>query len=120
MNNGTTNVVATSKVNDLLEDLNSGFDGLSKTDVEKRQNEGGFNEIEEKKVNPILNFLSYFWGPIPVMIEIAAVLSLLIRHFTDFFIIIVLLLMNTLISFWHNSKASNAIERLKKKRSPQA
>ncbi len=120
MNNGTTNVVATSKVNDLLEDLNTGFDGLSKTEVEKRHNEGGFNEIEDKKVNPLLNFFSYFWGPIPVMIEIAAVLSLLIRHFTDFFIIIVLLLMNTLISFWHNSKASNAIEMLKKKLSPQA
>ena len=120
MKNGTNNLVATSKVNDLLEELNTGHEGLTTVEAEKRQKEAGFNEILEKKINPVLNFLSYFWGPIPLMIEIAAVLSLLIRHFTDFFIIIVLLLMNTLISFWHNSKASNAIEMLKKKLSPQA
>jgi len=114
------NVVTVTKVNDLLDNLNTSFNGLNEAEVEKRQKDLGFNEIEEKRVNPVLNFLSYFWGPIPVMIEVAAVLSLLVRHFTDFFIIIVLLVMNTLISFWHNNKASNAIEMLKKKLSPQA
>lgn len=120
MNNETDNLVESSKVNDLLERLDSSFEGLTAVAAEKRLKERGFNEIIEKKANPILNFLSYFWGPIPVMIEIAAILSLLIRHYTDFFIILVLLLMNILISFWHNSKASNAIEMLKKKLSPYA
>ena len=120
MNNETDNLVESSKVNDLLERLDSSFEGLTAVAAEKRLKEHGFNEIIEKKANPILNFLSYFWGPIPVMIEIAAILSLLIRHYTDFFIILVLLLMNILISFWHNSKASNAIEMLKKKLSPYA
>ena len=120
MKNETASLVAISKVNDLLQDLNTGYSGLTKIEAEKRQKENGFNEIQEKKVNPVLNFLSYFWGPIPLMIEIAAILSLLIQHFADFFIIMFLLLMNTLISFWHNSKASNAIEMLKKKLSPQA
>jgi H+-transporting ATPase len=32
----------------------------------------GYNEIAEEKRNPILTFLSYFWGPIPWMIEIEA------------------------------------------------
>jgi len=118
--NGTDNLVEYSKVNDLLENLNSGFEGLTSAEAKERLKDHGYNEILEKKVNPILNFLSYFWGPIPVMIEIAALLSLLIHHYTDFFIILVLLLMNTLISFWHNSKASNAIEMLKKKLSPEA
>ncbi|MEJ2196616.1 MAG: plasma-membrane proton-efflux P-type ATPase, partial [Ignavibacteriaceae bacterium] len=120
MNNETDNLVESSKVNDLLERLDSSFEGLTAVAAEKRLKKRGFNEIIEKKANPILNFLSYFWGPIPVMIEIAAILSLLIRHYTDFFIILVLLLMNILISFWHNSKASNAIEMLKKKLSPYA
>ena len=120
MNNITDNLVESSKVNDLLDKLDSSFEGLTAATAEKRLKEFGFNEIIEKKVNPVLNFLSYFWGPIPVMIEIAAILSLLIRHYTDFFIILVLLLMNILISFWHNSKASNAIEMLKKKLSPYA
>lgn len=120
MKNGTENLVETSKVNDLLENFNSGFDGLTTVEAEKRLENEGYNEIMEKKINPFLNFLSYFWGPIPVMIEVAAILSLIIQHYTDFFIILVLLLMNTLISFWHNSKASNAIEMLKKKLSPEA
>jgi H+-transporting ATPase len=120
MKEETASLVATSKVNDLLQDLNTGYNGLTKIEAEKRQKENGFNEIQEKRINPVLNFLSYFWGPIPIMIEIAAILSLLIQHFADFFIIMVLLMMNTLISFWHNSKASNAIEMLKKKLSPQA
>ena len=120
MKNDSDNLVETSKVNDLLENLHTNQDGLTTKDAEKRLKEQGYNEIAEKKVNPILNFLSYFWGPIPVMIEVAAILSLLIHHYTDFLIILVLLLMNTLISFWHNSKASNAIEMLKKKLSPEA
>ena len=120
MKNGTDNLVEYSKVNDLLENLHSGFEGLTSDEAKERLAQQGYNEIVEKRVNPILNFLSYFWGPIPVMIEIAALLSLLIHHYTDFFIILVLLLMNTLISFWHNSKASNAIEMLKKKLSPDA
>ena len=113
-------LVETSKVNELLESLHSSSEGLTTQEVQKRINEEGYNEIVEKKVNPIVNFLSYFWGPIPLMIEVAAILSLLIHHYTDFFIILVLLLMNTLISFWHNRKASNAIELLKQKLSPQA
>jgi hypothetical protein len=35
----------------------------------------GPNEIEEKKTNPFLKFLTYFWGPIPWMIEAAVILS---------------------------------------------
>ena len=45
----------------------------------------------EKKTNPLLKFLSYFWGPIPWMIEIAVILSGVVRHWPDFFIILVLL-----------------------------
>ncbi len=51
----------------------------------------GPNEIEEHKTNALLKFLTYFWGPIPWMIEIAVVLSAVARHWPDFFIILVLL-----------------------------
>ena len=37
MNNETANLVATSKVNDLLEDLNSGYEGLTTSEAAKRQ-----------------------------------------------------------------------------------
>ena len=67
----------------------------------------------EKKTNALLKFLSYFWGPIPWMIEVAVVLSAVVRHWPDFFIILVLLLANATIGFWEEREAGNAIDALK-------
>jgi len=53
--------------------------GLSQAEAEKRLAQYGPNEIPEKKTNPFLQFLSYFWGPIPGMIIIAAILSAVLR-----------------------------------------
>lgn len=108
------------KVRDLLKKLNSSHEGLTDDQARVYQEKNGFNEIIEHKKNPILKFLGYFWGPIPIMIEAAAILSLLVNHYTDFYIIITLLLMNTLVGFWHDSKAGNAIEMLKKHLAPKA
>jgi len=88
--------------------------GLSSAEAEVRLSQFGPNELEEKKVNPILKFLSYFWGPIPWMIEIAAVLSAIVKHWDDLVIISVLLVFNALVGFWQEFKAANALEALKK------
>jgi H+-transporting ATPase len=75
----------------------------------------GYNELEEKHIHPFLKFLSYFWGPIPWMIEVAAVLSGIIRHWADFVIILVLLVVNATVAFWEEYKADNTIAELKSK-----
>jgi H+-transporting ATPase len=93
--------------------LGSSPDGLSQDEAQKRLTQYGPNEIEEKKTNPFLKFLSYFWGPIPWMIEAAVVLSALVRHWPDFIIILVLLLANAVIGFWEEYQAGNAIAALK-------
>ncbi len=49
------------------------------------------------------------------MIEVAAVLSALIHHWEDFFIIFALLLLNAAVGFWQEHKADNAIELLKER-----
>lgn len=72
-------------------------------------------KFPKKKVNPIVKFLSYFWGPIPGMIEIAAILSAVIHHWEDFWIILSLLLLNAVVGFWQEYKADDAINQLKKK-----
>ena len=66
----------------------------------------------EKKPNPLLKFLTYFWGPMPWMIEAAVILSAVARHWPDFFIILVLLLANAVVGFWEEL-AGNAIDALK-------
>ncbi|MGW8318658.1 MAG: plasma-membrane proton-efflux P-type ATPase, partial [Candidatus Promineifilaceae bacterium] len=70
--------------------------------------------------NPLLRFLAYFWGPIPWMIEAAALLSALVQRWADFVIILTLLLANAVVGFWEEYQAGNTIAALKKKLAPQA
>lgn len=51
--------------------------GLSDGQVAERRAQYGFNQLDEKKVNPLLMFLSYFWGPMPCMIWVAALVELI-------------------------------------------
>ncbi len=93
--------------------LRSSPDGLSQVEAQKRLSQYGPNELTEKKTNLLLKFLSYFWGPIPWMIEVAVILSGVVGHWPDFFIILLLLAANAVVGFWEEREASNAIEALK-------
>ncbi len=95
--------------------LESSPDGLTAAESTKRLAQYGPNEIEEKAANPLLQFLTYFWGPIPWMIEAAVVLSALAQHWPDFFIILLLLFANAVVGFWEEHQAGNAIAALKAK-----
>ena len=95
--------------------LGSTPDGLSDDEAKKRLAADGPNEIAEKKDNVFLKFLSYFWGPIPWMIEAAVILSGIVRHWPDFFIILVLLCSNAVVGFWEEHQAGNAMAALRKR-----
>ncbi|MFN2246866.1 MAG: plasma-membrane proton-efflux P-type ATPase [Candidatus Promineifilaceae bacterium] len=99
---------------DALKQLGTSLEGLSADDADQRLQKYGPNALAEKKVSPILQFLSYFWGPIPWMIEVALVLSAIVQHWADLIIILVLLVFNAVIGFWQEHQASNAVEALKK------
>jgi H+-transporting ATPase len=105
---------------EVLEQLDASRDGLSQEEAERRLERYGPNELVEKTVHPILKLLSYFWGPIPWMIEAAAILSALVRHWEDFVIITVLLVMNAGVGFWEEFQAGNAIAALKARLAPKA
>ena len=102
-------------ITELLAKLSTSRDGLSSSEATKRLQQYGRNEIEEKKHSRFVAFLRYFWGPIPWMIEAAAIISALIQHWDDLSIIIVLLAVNAVVGFWQENKATNAIELLKKR-----
>jgi H+-transporting ATPase len=90
-------------------------EGLNHKQVEQRLAKYGYNELIEKKANPILKFLSYFWGPIPIMIIVAAALSGILRHWPDLGVILALLIVNAVVGFREEYQASNTIEALKEK-----
>jgi H+-transporting ATPase len=89
-------------------------DGLTQEEATARLKKDGPNAIEEKHLSPLKRFLTFLWGPIPWMIEIAAVLSAVVRHWEDFVIIFFMLALNAVVGFWEEFKADNEIEALKK------
>ena len=95
--------------------LGSSADGLTDAEAKKRLTQYGPNELVEKKTNLLLKFLGYFWGPIPWMIEVAVILSGVVRHWPDFFIILLLLVSNAVVAFWEERQAGNEIAALKAK-----
>lgn len=99
----------------ILNKFSSNKSGLSTSTAKNLIQDYGHNEISEKKVNPLVKFLSYFWGPIPWMIEVAAILSAIINHWEDFWVIFALLLLNAGVGFWQEFKADDAINLLKKR-----
>ncbi len=89
--------------------------GLSSGDANERLSFYGRNEFIEKEETLSGRILRRLWGPIPWMIELAAILSIAVQKWEDFIIIMVLLFTNVVIDFLQESKALSALKVLKEK-----
>ncbi len=107
-------------ISEVYSELSTSEKGLTTGDAKERAKRYGPNELTEEKVSPLRKFLGYFWGPIPIMIMVAIVLSATIGHWEDFFIILALLFSNAIVGFYQENKAGNAIELLKQRLAPEA
>ncbi len=105
---------------DLEKELKTTSEGLTHEEVVSRLEKYGYNEIPEKRVSPIIKFLTYFWGPIPWMIMLAALLSGVLQHWEDLCVILALLVMNAIVGFREEYQAGNVIDELKRKLAIQA
>jgi len=61
--------------------------GLAEDEVQARLQRFGYNEIKEKEEPLWHRIFRRFWGPIPWMIEVAAILSAVVQKWDDFSII---------------------------------
>jgi H+-transporting ATPase len=89
--------------------------GLKQTEVENCLKQYGYNEVPEKKVNPVFRFLTKFWGLTAWMLELIIILSWFLHKESDAYIVIGLLVFNAIIGFAQEQNAANAVEALKKK-----
>ena len=88
--------------------------GLSSAEAERLLAELGPNEVPERRRNPVLAFLGRFWGPMPWLLELAAVLALAVGHATEAAVILVLLVVNAVIGTVQSSSARRALALLRR------
>ncbi|MFO1102544.1 MAG: plasma-membrane proton-efflux P-type ATPase [Methylocystis sp.] len=90
-------------------------EGLTRDEATRRLSRFGENRLAESREGLFSRLLRFFWGPIPWMIEIAAILSAVVRHWADLAIILLMLVVNAAVGFWQEFKADNAIALLKRR-----
>jgi len=95
--------------------LKASKDGLTSQEVEKRLQEYGLNKLRtETKINPLIILLNQFKNFIIYILLFAVVFSILIGEYIDSFIILAILIGNSLIGFFQELSANKSLESLKK------
>lgn len=91
----------------------SSLKGLSTSDVEKKRATYGHNTVKaKKKQTSLVIFLNQFKSPITLILLFAAALSFFLQDPTDAAIIIVIVLFSTLLGYWQEKTAGDAVARL--------
>ena len=89
--------------------------GLAATEVARRIEEHGFNEVAEMPEHPLLMFLSKFWGLSAWMLELIMALSLTLGKYSDFAVVSGLLVINAIIGFTQERRAAGVVATLKRR-----
>ncbi|KAK7411620.1 hypothetical protein VNO78_03055 [Psophocarpus tetragonolobus] len=106
-------------VEEVFEQLKCSKEGLTSTEGEKRLQIFGPNKLEEKTENKLLKFLGFMWNPLSWVMECAAIMAIVLANgggkppdWQDFTGIVVLLIINSTISFIEENNAGNAAAAL--------
>ncbi|XP_028802359.1 plasma membrane ATPase 4 isoform X1 [Neltuma alba] len=106
-------------IEEVFEQLKCSRTGLSSDEGANRLQVFGPNKLEEKKESKLLKFLGFMWNPLSWVMEAAAIMAIAMANgggrppdWQDFVGIIVLLLVNSTISFIEENNAGNAAAAL--------
>ncbi|MDI6605046.1 MAG: magnesium-translocating P-type ATPase [Thermoanaerobacteraceae bacterium] len=98
---------------DVFKNLQTSKDGLSSNEAKKRIATYGYNSIKPKKSNNALElFISQFKSPIILILFFAVGLSFFLHDTVDAIIILTIILVSGLLSFWQEYDANNAVQKL--------
>ena len=94
--------------------LGSGSEsGLTAAEAQSRLTRDGANDVPEQKRHALLLFARKFWGLSAWMLELIAVLSFALGKRADFWIAMALLVVNAVLSFLQEQRASAAVAALR-------
>ncbi|KAJ6732135.1 CALCIUM-TRANSPORTING ATPASE [Salix purpurea] len=106
-------------IEEVFEQLKCSREGLTSDEGANRLQVFGPNKLEEKKESKFLKFLGFMWNPLSWVMEAAALMAIVLANgdgrppdWQDFVGIVVLLLINSTISFIEENNAGNAAAAL--------
>ncbi|KAF7722255.1 plasma membrane H+-ATPase [Apophysomyces ossiformis] len=118
--------LSTMEPGDVFQLLQSSAEGLTSEEAARRIEKFGHNKLEQKEVNPILQFLGFMWNPLSWVMEAAAIVSIALSNgenrppdYPDFIGIVLLLLANSIIGFMEERQAGNAVKALMESLAPE-
>jgi H+-transporting ATPase len=104
-----------SSVAETLNIMQSSTHGLTEAEAQQRLSKYGFNEVSEKRQSSVLSFLKRYWGPMPWLLELAIILSVVLKHYLEAGIIFALLTINTVIGQIQSRGSQKALAALEKR-----
>ncbi|XP_074582733.1 plasma membrane ATPase-like isoform X1 [Curcuma longa] len=114
-------------IDEVFERLKCTREGLSSVEALSRLKIFDLNKLEEKKESKILKFLGFMWNPLSWVMEMAAIMAIALANgngeppdWQDFIGIVMLLLINSTISFIEENNAGNAAAALMSQLAPKA
>src|SRR4030043_1009083 len=112
---------------DALSEIDSRIDGLSNSEVQKRQEKYGFNELLDRKKIPLFKvFFRQFLSPLIYVLLPAGVISLVSqffageKHYIDAIVVFGVIILNAIIGTFQESQAERAMEALLEMAAPRA
>ncbi len=106
---------------DVLKEFDSKRAGLEQAEAEVRLKSYGTNELRTKRKTPrILVFLKQFLSPLIYVLLAAALVSIVVEHYLDAWVILGVLLLNAIIGFVQEIRAEKAMEALLQMAAPKA
>jgi P-type Mg2+ transporter len=99
----------------ILEELGSTTQGMSTFEAKKRLMTYGLNELETAQTGTLIILYKQLKSPFVVLLFIASIISVAIGEINNALIILLFIVINTILGFFHEAKAQKAASLLKKK-----
>ena len=111
--NGVPSTFWSAQPSELFQQLQTTSQGLASEDAKQRLIQFGANRLKSKKRSDTCTLLlNQFKSPIIIILFFAAALSLFLHDPTDAIIILAIVLISSLLGFWQEKGATNAVEKL--------